>query len=284
MNMEDNILAIVDLLDSQNIEEICKGLNKLDALLLRLLPQIEGSWTPKVSRSLDETKSPFRLSSKGGNLEDGTRSPKPSEDPKIRPSTKTNGSEELKLFLKLQDNFQFNIASHLLNYYKHVQEIDDDILTCNRLLQGLLLIHPASRKLFNRDLNMKLMIGFLDDDRLFIRVTISFISTIIHILLKDLRNFRVFEANNGCSLLIRKFNLSSFDPKTSLNSSSAEGTLTQQNLNFKIIEFLIFYMIEEDMIPNEVTKSIAEKSALFRDDFPEIDSLVENLSELKDLQ
>lgn len=43
-------------------------------------------------------------------------------------------------------------------------------------------------------------------------------------------------------------------------------------------------MIEEDKIPNEVTKSIAEKSALFRDDFPEIDSLVENLSELKDLQ
>lgn len=274
--MEDNILQIVDLLDSQNDTEICKGLNKLDTLLLLLLPEIEGSWSPKLNRTLDEGKSPTRLTS------DGTRSPRVSENPKRL--GRTNGAEDLKLFLKLQDNFQYNIASHLLNYYKYVHDIDDNIMTCNRLLQGLLLIHPDSRKLFNRDLNMKLMLGFLNNDGLSIRITISFISTFIHILLKDLRNFRVFEANNGCSLLIRKFNLSSFDPRTSLNSSSNEGTLTQQNLNFKIIEFLIFYMIEEDMTPNGTTKSIEEKSALFRDDFPEIDSLVENLNDLKDLQ
>lgn len=248
--MEDTILEIIDHLDSTHIDDLIQGIVKLDEVLSLLLPYITASRkNPQVPRNV-----------------------------------------KLANFISLQDNFQYNIPSHLIQFYKVIWDdigrVDINIiLTCNRLLQGLLLLHPESRKIFNRLNNMNTMLNFVritdggdDKPHLPIEVTISFISTLIHILLKDLTNFRVFEENNGCSIVIKKLQLSSFPPHKDSQPSK------QQELNFKVIEFLIFYLIDE----NEITstskrRTTQEKSELFRPDFPEIDSLVESLNDLKNI-
>ncbi|ODV80505.1 cell division control 14, SIN component [Suhomyces tanzawaensis NRRL Y-17324] len=252
--MEDTILDIVDLLDSTELTDVVHGIDQLDLLLSQLLPQI-------VAMHKRGT-----VTSTNSGIPD---------------------SKSLATFVALQDNFQYNLAHYLINFYKFLakdpREVDPKaILTCNRLLQGLLLIHPSLRKLFSRLSNMRLLLVLVDQGTFSIQITISFISTLIHILLKDLKNFRIFEDNGGCSILIRKFKLASFDELPKSNSNIK--VYTQQNLNFKIIEFLIFYLVDETNFKSTITpKTVAEKSALFKADFPEIDSLIENLNELNNL-
>lgn len=250
IRMENNILEAIDLLDSTDIDDVKQGILNLDKTLSQLLPYIVNS----------------------------------------RKNPQAQKNAKLVNFVNLQDNFQYNIVSHLIQFYKFVwldiNRVEGDIiLTCNRVLQGLLLLHSNSRKIFNRANNMKTVLNFLqvsnstaDEIHLPIEITVSFISTLIHILLKDLTNFRVFEDNQGCSLVIKKLQLDHFPPQKDLHPSK------QQELNFKIIEFLIFYLTDEKDIPSTTMKrSIQEKSSLFRLDFPEIDSLVENLNDLKNI-
>ncbi|KAK6457993.1 cell division protein Cdc14 [Scheffersomyces xylosifermentans] len=262
--MEDSIADLIDLLDSSNLKEIQSALNSLDVLLSQLLPEIV-------------------------KFHKASSAPTPTNNNSSHPPGK------LSTFIVLQDNFQYNIASHLINFYKYVlannTNVDEEsLLTCNRLLQGLLLLHPNSRNIFNRTKNMKVILDILEaSDEIGFEATISVISTLIHILLKDFRNFRKFEENNGCSILIKSFKLSSFDMSRKSNSKDTKKTYNQQDLNFKIIEFLIFYLIDETTIANATNdastplKSIKQKSDLFKSDFPDIDSLIENLNELKEL-
>lgn len=248
--MEEVVLEVINCLDSRELDDIEKGIVKLDAILTELLPYIVQSRNnPLVPRNA-----------------------------------------KLSNFISLQDSFQYNIASHLIQFYRLVWEDIEHadiniILTCNRLLQGLLLLHPESRTIFNRPNNMNTMLNFLQIEEngeskqhLPIEVTISFISTLIHILLKNLSNFRTFEDNDGCKIVIKKLQLSSFPPHKDSQPSN------QQKLKFKIIEFLIFYMTDEYESPStSKRRTIQEKSELFRPYFPEIDNLVENLNDLKAL-
>lgn len=255
--MEDKMLEIIDHLDSNDITEISTGLELLDVLLRSLLPYI---------------KTYSKLKSKRTSLQ-------PQRIP-----------QELNTFIELQDNFQYNITEHLLNIYKlnPIEVNYDTFLITNRLLQGLLLIHSNSRQLFHRQRNMKLILDLLlISEDINIELTISIITTLIHILLKDFINYRIFENLNGCSILIKKFKLTSFDNLTkdqTVNTTSI--SIDQKNLNFKIIEFLMFYLTDENVPGNDNStniKSIKDKSNYFKQDFPEIDDLIQSLNELKDL-
>ncbi|CUM66424.1 uncharacterized protein PRCAT00004088001 [Priceomyces carsonii] len=193
-------------------------------------------------------------------------------------------SSKLQTFVILQGSLRYNIAQNLISYYKSEGVSDEEyILTCNRLLQGILLLHPDSRNLFGRKATMKLVLKFLEISELSIPVSISFVSTIIHILLKNLENCRVFEECGGCSVVIKKLDLSYSSSQSPQVSQNTVHEITQQNLNFKIIEFLIFYLVEEEPNSNIPTKSVKEKSAYFKDQFPNIDNVVENLDTLKTL-
>ncbi|EGW33349.1 uncharacterized protein SPAPADRAFT_137577 [Spathaspora passalidarum NRRL Y-27907] len=246
--MESRICDIIDLLDSQNVKDISVGLASLQQLLHNLLPYITTYYNNRTSHHQH-------------NLQ--------------------HTPTELQKFVALQDSFQYNICEHLVNAYKLPSIGEDNLLQCNNLLQGLVLIHPNSRKLFHRSRNMKTILDLLQaSESISIELTISVITTMIHILLKDFTNYRVFEENKGCSILIRRFKLSSFDP-TQMNSDSKESN--QQKLNFKIIEFLMFYMTDENTVDNPNPKSIQDKASFFKQDFPEIDDLIESLNQLKDL-
>ncbi|KAG7192931.1 uncharacterized protein KQ657_001388 [Scheffersomyces spartinae] len=183
-----------------------------------------------------------------------------------------NGSIENNPFVTLQDTFDHNIASHLVSVYDSLaKEEDEDLLIrliqCNTLLQGLLLVHPRSRVIFHQNSNMKAILEVLDltSD---IDVLISIVSTIVHIILKDLDNYRSFERCGGCIKVMRKFDLTN---------------QAKSDLNYKIIEFLIVYLIDEEALNPTKTqkKSISEKAQLLEPEFAEIHHLIANLNDLK---
>lgn len=179
-----------------------------------------------------------------------------------------HNNEFVDAFVTLQDNFQYNIVSHLLLYYAK-SPTEAQLIKANQVLQGLLLLHKPSKRLFHNKKNLNLILGTIINITN-IDLIVSSITTIIHILLKDLKNFRNFEELGGCSIII---NYLDFD--------KPNQELVKQNLNFKIIEFLLFYLIDEsNMVGLGPVKSIEEKSMLFKNELPEIDQLINSLQEL----
>lgn len=184
-----------------------------------------------------------------------------------------------------QDNFQFNLVSALIQAYRTFdanpgQVEEDQLRLANHLLQGLLLIHPELRRLFARKSAMLLMLLFLDPKHALhlLDVCTSFVSLLVPMLLKNVRNMRVFEACGGCLLVIRQLQ---FVPD--------EDSGQKQTLYFKVIEFLIFYLTDEtplhDLPENadQPTLTIGEKADLFRPDFPGINDLIDHLRDLRPL-
>ncbi|KAL6452323.1 hypothetical protein SBY92_001581 [Candida maltosa Xu316] len=185
----------------------------------------------------------------------------------------------LKNFINLQNNFQFNLMQYLVPIYNYDLS-NENYLLLNKLVQGLLLIHPTSKKVFNISKNMKVLLDLLETNTSK-ELIISLISTLIHVLLKNFDNYRVFENLNGCGIIIKHFKLTSFENLQS-DTGEKEKDSDNNNLNFKIIEFLMLYLLEEVNNPTG-SKSIEEKSQFFIKDFPEIDSLIENLNQLNNL-
>lgn len=171
-------------------------------------------------------------------------------------------SPELQLFLDLQDDFRTNLTSALVEVYRNDEWNTEQVLVANRVLQGLLMIHPALRVVFHRQRNMASIIKYLGHEDM--EVAKSTIITLIHVMINDLQNFRMFESAGGCSALIKRFDLDRQD---------------QQNLNYKVIEFLLFYLVDEEGGPEALTG--AQKLELFRSDFADIDWLVESLNDMK---
>lgn len=192
----------------------------------------------------------------------------------------------LSALRSLQDNFQYNLSAALLlaletflHCGRSIQE--EHITLACRHLSGLVLIHSDSKKLFNRRQYMVLVLSYLNPQNPFYSTTlcISFLSVLIHILLKNTKNMRMFEANNGCQIIIRHLNL--------IPSDYASIAPNQQNLYFKVIEFLIFYLADESescLQEGVSSLTLQEKADLFRPEFPAINDLIENLNDLKSIQ
>lgn len=208
----------------------------------------------------------------------------------------------LATFIDLQNDFECNLASHMMQYYRwivatglcHVRP--DDVVTCNRLLQGLLLIHPRSRSVFSLPENMSTLLSLVSgENALYAEITknhaieleLSFVLTLIHVILKNIKNYRTFEQCGGCPAVINLFKLAHSQPHEKLQGNpitNEDPLVGQQNLNFKIVEFLIVYMADELVLDAESCprKTAQEKCALFRPHFAEIDTLVQNLNILKE--
>ncbi|RLV86284.1 hypothetical protein JA9_004465 [Meyerozyma sp. JA9] len=236
--MESAINNIIYKLEGQSWEEICAGVTELNDFLASLVPYV-------ATARNSSTKHP-----------------------------------SLARFLALQDGFQHNLASRLLCVYRytnaavvHDENYMEIILKTNRLLQGLLLLHPDSRSVFSSASNMSCVLQFVTRKDLPSGLMVSFVSTLIHILLKKSKNMRQFEQLNGCTAVIQHLALSSLTEAPQEHSQ-------QQELNFKIIEFLLFYFIDESPLPPP-RLSTAEKIELFRPGFAHIDVLVRNLDDLR---
>lgn len=189
----------------------------------------------------------------------------------------------LSSFISLQDNFQYNLCSELLPAYKKLAESSSRNAAIyskmNTALMGLLLIHPDSRKVFGRTANMLLILSFLDPANTHFepKSCHSFVSLLLHILLRNLRNMRIFEECGGCLILIRLL-----QPSSEQENSSPVVTEAQQNLHFKVVEFLIFYMTDETELKDGTVpvRTIAEKIGFIKPEFPAIEDLIDNLNSL----
>lgn len=240
--LHKELADIVDALNSDDLSQIVLGLSTLDALLHDLVPSV-------------------RRFHQSGTCD-----------------------ERLSAFVATQHNFQYNLASAILSAYQTFSEDTekirvDTLILMNRLLLGILLIHPDSRKNFGHRRAMQLMISFLDPSHptFLIDLCVSFISLLVHILLQNVKNMRVFEQCGGCQQVIRHL-----DPQKGGTAGGGNGS-AQQHLYFKVIEFLIFYLTDEsELVPGD-TKTIEEKASLFRPDFPGIDDLIANLNDLASL-
>lgn len=258
-DLESRVLKVNMDLNKQDKESFEAGLHELNELLRSMLPMIEDK------RRLMTIN-----------------------------NTSNRHSSTLYRFTKLQDNFRYNITLNMVKYlewiYEHIDELDVQLVVLyNRLLQGLLLIHSQSRSIFSNTKEITQLLKFIEKDnsQFPYEITISFITTLLHVLLKNLDNFRIFEECKGCSIIIRKLKISDFSvPEKSIdNKSHTSKSGSQQMLNFKIIEFLIFYLSDEENLSeySNNKKTVKEKSDFFREDLPDIDNLIESLNDLNNI-
>ncbi|KAM9903546.1 hypothetical protein OXX79_003289 [Metschnikowia pulcherrima] len=251
--MQTELCAVLEQINSVDVDRIWKGLKLLEAFLESLSPAVR-----KYHRS--------------GIV-----------------------SNKLASFRALQENFQYNVASGLLKTYSLLASSSQTIneiyfAKANFLFSGLLLIHPESRLLFGNEQNMALILSFLDPESGSYKenLGVSFVSLLIHILIKNVRNMRSFEKNNGCQILIHHLNVN--PAEVSQNQDCGRVTKDQSTLHFKVIEFLILYLSDESellALPNNAGVhgvSVREKADLFRPKFPGIDDLIESLNDLNSLR
>ncbi|GAO47459.1 cell division control 14, SIN component [Saitoella complicata NRRL Y-17804] len=150
----------------------------------------------------------------------------------------------IRAFLTLQDSFQYNAASILLQTTNHLlsqpQNPHTSLLLLFTLstLQGLLLLHPPSRHLFSRESSMNTLLDLLElevsledggGDVSEGRLECAVVQTLVCVMVDEWDNVRLFERLGGLATITGLFR---------------RGT-TPHVVKLKILEFLYFYLIDE---------------------------------------
>lgn len=123
-------------------------------------------------------------------------------------------------FITLQDLVEYNLVNNLINLLNWaIIHQRNDASEPNRntnpiicldlkILQGCLLLHPNSRKLFHNEHSMSILIGLLNPNLNFsmrTNIIICCIPTLVASLVRNVLNLRLFEQLNGpeiiCNLL-----------------------------------------------------------------------------------
>jgi hypothetical protein len=102
------------------------------------------------------------------------------------------------------------------------------ILSALDLIQGMLLLHPSSRKLFAREIHMNVMLDLLDAGNSS-AVQSATLLTLVCALIDHPANTRVFEALDGLATVTTLF----------------KRRDTPREVKLKILEFLYFYLMPE---------------------------------------
>lgn len=198
--MEDQILGIINLLTDirSPVEEgLFLGIQQTDSLLAtESLPSNNAS----VNTSTRKTKT-F--------------------------TSQLHGKSNLREFLKLQDNYVYNLASRIIPVIDKLQTTEQIVLSLDTL-QGLCLLHYPSRKLFNNDKMMQKLLNFLEpttDPVIHVRA----INTLVSVMVREVKNIRKFEQLDGLKQI-------------SLLFKSKE---VNKEVKLRILEFLFFYLIPE---------------------------------------
>ncbi|KAF3931911.1 hypothetical protein ABW20_dc0100461 [Dactylellina cionopaga] len=141
---------------------------------------------------------------------------------------------KVEKFRKLQDGFQYNIATHLSACLDHLlthppTHLRDSLLgSCLDCLQGSLLLHPESRNLFVRESHMMIFLAMLQKCQS-AKLQVATIDTMVCALLEYPANMRTFEALNGLQIIAFLFK----------NSKIPEP------VKLRITEFVYFYLLPE---------------------------------------
>ncbi|WPH02433.1 Hypothetical protein R9X50_00529700 [Acrodontium crateriforme] len=137
-------------------------------------------------------------------------------------------------FFRLQEGFQWNVAGRLIATLERLlgmgnaASTDLVILSALDVLQGVLLLHPPSRSLFEREDYMNLLLDLLDYSNP-PAIQSQAVLVLVTALLDCPRNTRVFEQVDGLLTV------------TSLFKSRG----TTKDVKMRTLEFLYFYLMPE---------------------------------------
>ncbi|KAK9367212.1 cell division protein Cdc14 [Lipomyces kononenkoae] len=155
-------------------------------------------------------------------------------------------------FLRLQDGFEWNLAIRLVACLERLLGQDSNdlttllILSTLDLLQGVLLVHPPSRRVFARAVNMTILLDLLEPQSSSPAIQGATVNTLVCALVEEWPNVRVRSVltilHTNCANAFKTFE--------ALDGLESICTLfkrkdTEKEVKLRILEFLFFYLIPE---------------------------------------
>lgn len=162
--METLLSVAFDNLSSYDGPKVKKGLRQVEGLLAQIcLSAHAANRNKNNTTSNNNNKSPRSATSSPSNGQRHQQQPDqpPAASAPTRfPLSDLSGDAAFREFFKLQDGFQWNIATRLIQTLDRLLAKSDDgsmdllMLSALDSLQGTLLLHPPSRLLFSREQSM----------------------------------------------------------------------------------------------------------------------------------
>ncbi|KAG0638836.1 cell division control protein 14 [Tuber brumale] len=259
--MEDLLSTSFDLLSSYDPIHIRKGLRCLEGFLAKMC--LQSPSTP----------------SKGGARTAGA------SNASVVGVTSRPKDAAFKEFLRLQSGFEWNVTIRLISCLERLLGRTNNgqnnllILSTLDLIQGMLLLHPQSRKLFAREIHMNVLLDLLDAESND-AVQCATLLTLVCGLLDNPTNTRTFESLDGLATVTSLF----------------KRRDTPREVKLKILEFLYFYLMPEVPSPSapipraqserpssrkepRVEKSTKEKQKMLGEFMSNVEGLVADLKE-----
>ncbi|TGZ83269.1 cell division control 14, SIN component [Ascodesmis nigricans] len=219
--MEQLLSTSFDLLSSYDPLHVRKGLRCLEGFLAKMCLQ-----TPSQSRRTSAASSVGRESYGEGIGGDRGRLKGAVEE---RPN-----DAAFMEFMRLQNGFEWNVTIRLISCLERLLGRANNgqtnllILSALELIQGMLLLHPPSRKLFAREIHMNVLLDLLDVGNSG-PVQSATLLTLVSALMDHPENTRSFEALDGLPTICALFRSPS----------------TPRDVKLRTLEFLYFYLMPE---------------------------------------
>ncbi|KAL1849427.1 hypothetical protein Daus18300_013251 [Diaporthe australafricana] len=226
--METLLSVAFDNLSSFDGPKVKKGLRQVEGLLAQICLSAHAANKNK-NNNKSPTTSPATL------FDAPEQQPaKAKAAPSKFPLSDLSGDAAFREFFKLQDGFQWNIATRLIQTLDRLLAKSDDgsmdllMLSALDSLQGTLLLHPPSRLLFSREQSMNLLLDLLEPVNC-PAIQAATLLVLVVALLETPRNTRTFENLDGLLTV----------------SSIFKSRSTARDVKFKTMEFLYFYLMPE---------------------------------------
>ncbi|KAH9892274.1 cell division control 14, SIN component [Xylariomycetidae sp. FL2044] len=268
----ENLLSLAyDNLSSWDGPKQRKGLRQVEGLLANIcLSRQQSSSSGSSSNQKDRRASVAKDPGKGSYDDDGEGTENggvdeeyddddDAEEEQTPSQTTTATTKKLSQladdpafceFFKLQEGFEWNVALRLVNTLDRLISRSGDgskdllILNALDLIQGALFLHPPSKLLFARELEMGLLFDLLDPD-FCPAIQSAAMLTLTIALLDTPQNTRTFERADGLLTV----------------TSLAKSRGSSREVKKRSMEFLYFYLMPE-------TPSIPTAAAARRDSVP----------------
>ncbi|KAI5308605.1 hypothetical protein KEM55_005303, partial [Ascosphaera atra] len=210
--METLLAHSFDYLSSYDLSKIRKGLRQVEGLMAQIC----------LSSDM-----------RGSERNRARSSARPAEAKPAKALGELKEDPAFLEFFKLQDSFQWNVTMRLVACLERLLALEDAaadsiIIQCLNLVQGSLLLHPASRRLFARESYINVLLDLLDPD-MGPAIQSATVLTLVTALLGNPANTRTFEELDGLLTVTSLF----------------KSRYTSKEVKLKIVEFLYFYLMPE---------------------------------------
>ncbi|ROV98605.1 hypothetical protein VSDG_04253 [Cytospora chrysosperma] len=237
--METLLSVAFDNLSSFDGPKVKKGLRQVEGLLAQICLSAHAAAAANKNSNATNPSSP-RQHQQQQSAEDAQQEQQQQQAPSKKkkqsrfPLSDLSDDAAFREFFKLQDGFQWNIATRLIQTLDRLLAKSDDgsmdVLMMSALdsLQGVLLLHPPSRLLFSREQSMNLLLDLLEPVNC-PAIQSATLLVLVVALLETPRNTRTFENLDGLLTV----------------SSIFKSRSTARDVKFKTMEFLYFYLMPE---------------------------------------